>query len=79
MDKSVVIETLVELAVPPPTLFPPVKPSNCSDMDLPDTMADPCVKENTKAVKRPVRKKGKGDTVVNNKGKKNSRWIPRCA
>jgi hypothetical protein len=48
-------------------------------MDLPDTMADPCTKDNTKVVKRPVRKKGKGDTIVNSKGNKNARWISRCA
>jgi hypothetical protein len=75
----VVTETLVVPAVPSPTLLPPVKPSNCPNIDLPDTMADPCAKDNTKAVKRPVRKKGKGDTGVNSKGKKNARWISRCA
>ena len=72
VDKTVVTETLVGPAVPPPTLLPPVKPSNCPNFDLPDTMGDPCTKYNTKAVKRPVRKKGKGDTGVNSKGKKNA-------
>jgi hypothetical protein len=79
VDKVVVTETLVGPAVPPPTLLPPVKPSNCPNLDLPDTMADPCAKDNTKTIKRPVRKKGKGDTGVNSKGKKNARWISRCA
>jgi hypothetical protein len=79
VDKVVVKETLVVPTVPPPTLLPPVKPSNCPDMDLPDTMVDPCAKENTKAIKRPMRKKGKGDTVVNSKGNKNARWISKCA
>jgi hypothetical protein len=79
MDKSMVTETLVEPTMSPPTLLPPVKPLNCPDMDLPDTMADPCAKDNTKAIKSPVRKKGKGDTTVSSKGKKNAQWILRCA
>jgi hypothetical protein len=48
-------------------------------MDLPDTIFDPCAKDNTKVVKRPVRKKGKVDTTVNSKEKKNARWISICA
>jgi hypothetical protein len=79
MNKVVVTETLVMPIVPPPTLLPPVKPSNCLDIDLPDTMVDPCAKDNTKTIKRPVRKKGKGDISINSKGKKNARWISRCA
>jgi hypothetical protein len=79
IDKVVVTETLVIPTVPPPTLLPPIKPSNYPNCDLPNTIADPCAKYNTKAVKRPVRKKGKGDTGVNSKGKKNARWISRCA
>jgi hypothetical protein len=79
VDKTVVTETLVGPVVPPPTLLPPVKPSNCPNIDLPDTMPDPCSKDNTKTVKRPVRKKGKGNTDANSKGKKNARWISRCA
>ena len=79
MDKVVVTETLVGPTVPLHILLPPVKPLDCPDMDLPNTMADPCAKDNTKAVKRPVRKKGKGDIVVNSKGKKNARCISRCA
>jgi hypothetical protein len=72
MDKSLVTETLVEPIMPPATFLPPVKPSYCPDIDLPDTMADSCAKDNSKTVKRPVRKKGKGDTRVNSKGKKNA-------
>jgi hypothetical protein len=72
VDKVVVTETLVGPAVPPPTLLPPVKPSNCPDLDLPDTMHDLCAKDKTKTTKKPVRKKGKGDTGVNSKGKKNA-------
>jgi hypothetical protein len=72
VDKVVVTETLVGPTVPPPTLLPPVKPSNYPNIDLPDTMPDPCAKENTKTVKRPVRKKGKGDIGVISNGKKNA-------
>jgi hypothetical protein len=42
-------------------------------------MADPCAKRNTKTAKKPVRKKVKGDTGVNSKGKKNARWVSKCA
>jgi hypothetical protein len=79
VDKVVVTETLVGPAMPPPTLLPPIKPSNFPNIDLPDTMADPCAKDNTKTFKRPVRKKGKGNTDANCNGKKNARWISRCA
>jgi hypothetical protein len=79
VDKVVVVETLVGPAMPLHILLPPVKPSNCPDLDLPNTMADPCAKDDTKTSKKPVRKKGKGDTGVNSKGKKNARWISRCA
>jgi hypothetical protein len=79
VDKVVVTETLVGPVVPPPTLLPPIKPSNCPNLDLPNTMADPCAKDNTQTIKKPVRKKGKGDTGVNSRGKKNARWISRCA
>jgi hypothetical protein len=79
VDKVVVTETLVGPAVPLYILLPPVKPSDFPDIDLPDTVVDPCAKENTKAIKKLVRKKGKSDTTVNSKGKKNSRWISRCA
>jgi hypothetical protein len=41
-------------------------------------MANPCVKGNTKTVKRPVRKKGRDVTGVNSRGKKNARWISIC-
>lgn len=59
-------------------LLPPVKPSNCPDLDLPDTMAEPFSKDKIKTAKKPVRKKGKGDIGVNSKGKKNASWISGC-
>jgi hypothetical protein len=59
VDKVVVNETLVVPAVPPPTLLPPVKPSDFPNLDLPDTMDDSC-------------DKGKGNTVVHSRGKKNA-------
>jgi hypothetical protein len=79
VDKVVVTKTLVGIAVPPPTLLPPVKSSNFHNLDLPDTMVDPCAKGNTKTVMRSIRKKGKGDIGVNSRVKKNTRWISRCA
>jgi hypothetical protein len=79
VDKAVVIETMVGPAVPFHILLPPVEPSDCLDMDLPDITVDPSAKENIKAIKRPVKKKGKSDTTVNSKGKKHARWISRCA
>jgi hypothetical protein len=42
-------------------------------------MPDLCSKDNTKTVKRPVRKKCKGNTDAKSRGKKNARWISRCA
>jgi hypothetical protein len=77
IDKVVVTETLVGPAVPFHILLPPVKPSDCPDIDLPDAIANPCTKDKTEAVKKPVRKKGKNDTTVNSKGKKNARLISR--
>ena len=72
IDKVVVMETLVGSVVPFHILLPPVKPLDCPDMDLPDAMKNPCAKDDIKAVKRPVKKKGRGDTTVNSKGKKNA-------
>jgi hypothetical protein len=79
VDKTVVTETLVGSAVPPPTLLPPIKPSNCPNIDIPDTIPDPCSKDNAKTIRKHVRKKGKGNMDVNSKGKKNARLISRCA
>jgi hypothetical protein len=79
VDKTVVTETLVGPVVPPPTLLPTVEPSTYPNADLPDTLPDPCSKDNAKTVKRPARKKGKGNTDVNSKGKKAARWVSRCA
>jgi hypothetical protein len=79
IDKVVVTETLVGPAVPFHILLPPVKPSDCPDIDLPDTTVDPGAKENIKAVKKPVKNKGKSDTTVNSKGKKHARLISRYA
>jgi hypothetical protein len=72
VDKVVVTKNLVGPAVPFHILLPPVKPSDCLDLDLPDTIVDPCAKNNVKATKKPMRKKGKGDTGVNSKGNKNA-------
>jgi hypothetical protein len=70
VDKTMVTKTLVGPVMPLPTLLPVVEPSTYPSADLPDTLHDPCSKDNVKTVKRPVRKKGKGNTYVNSKGKK---------
>jgi hypothetical protein len=79
VDKVLVVESLVGPAVPLHILLPPFKCSDFPDVDLPDTIANLCTKDKTEAVKKPVRKKGRGDTAVNSKGKKNARSISRCA
>jgi hypothetical protein len=79
VDKVVVTENLVGSAVPFHILLPPVKPSDCPDIDLLDTITNPCTKDKIEAIKKLVRKKGRCDNVVNNKGKKNARCISRCA
>jgi hypothetical protein len=79
IDKAVVSETLAGPVMPLHILLPPVKPSDCPDLDLPDAMANPCAKDDFKAVERPARKKDRGDNVVNRKGKKNARLISRLA
>jgi hypothetical protein len=79
IEKVVVMKTLVGPAIPLHILLPPVKPSDFPDIDLPDAIANPCTKEKTKAIKKPVRKKGKNDTTVNSRGKKNARLISRYA
>jgi hypothetical protein len=76
VDKTVVTETLVRPAMPPPTLLPTVKPSTYPNTDVPDAMPNSCSKDN---VKKPTRKKGKGNTYVNNRGKKAACWVSRCA
>jgi hypothetical protein len=79
VDKTVVTETLVGPIMPPPTLLPIVKPSTYLNADLPDTLPDPCSKDNAKTVKRPARKKGKGKTDVNSKVNNAACWVSRCA
>jgi hypothetical protein len=79
VDKVVVTETMVWPTMPFHILLPLFKPSDFPDIDLIDTIANPCTKDKTKAVKKPVRKKGRSDSTCNSKGKKNARWISRCA
>ena len=64
--------------MPPPTLLPVVEPSTYPNDDLPDTLPNSCLKDSAKPVKRPARKKCKGNTDVNIKGKKAARWVSRC-
>jgi hypothetical protein len=68
--KTMVTETLVGPVVSPLTLLPIVEPSTYPNDDIPDTLPDSCSKDSVKPVKRPARKKGKGNTDVNSKGKK---------
>jgi hypothetical protein len=79
IDKAVVSETLAGPAVPLHILLPPVKPSVFPDLDLPDALVNPCAKDDIEAIKNPVKKKGKSDTTVDRKGKKNARLISRLA
>jgi hypothetical protein len=75
IDKVVVSETLAGPAMPFHILLPPAKPLDLPDIDLPDAITNPCTKDKDEAVKKPVSKKGRGDNVVNSKGKKNARLI----
>jgi hypothetical protein len=79
IDKAVVSETLARPAVPFHILLPPAKPSDCPDIDLPDTLTNPCTKDKYEAIKKPVSKQGRGNNAVNSKGKKNTRLISRLA
>jgi hypothetical protein len=72
-------ETLVGPVVPPPTLIPTVEPLTYPNDDLPDTLPNSCLKDSVKPSKRPARKKDKGNTDVNSKGKKAAHWVSRCA
>jgi hypothetical protein len=79
VDKTVVTKTLVRPIVSPPTLLPAVEPSTYPNDDLPDTLPYSSSKDSVKPVKRLARKKGKGNTDVNRKGKKVARWVSMCA
>jgi hypothetical protein len=70
VEKTVVTKPLVGPVVPAPTLLPTVEPSTYPNADIPDTMPISCSKDNAKTIKKPARKKGKGNTDVNSKGKK---------
>jgi hypothetical protein len=79
VDKTIVTKTLVGPIVPPSTLLPVVEPSTYPNADLPNTLPNPCSKDNANTIKRRARKKGKGNTNFNRKGKKAARWVSRCA
>jgi hypothetical protein len=70
----VVSETKVGPPMPFHVLLPSPKPSVDPDIDLPDILID-----KTHAVKKPVRKKVKGNPTVDSKGKKNARLISGLA
>jgi len=79
INKAVVSETLAGPSVPFHILPPPSKPSDFPDIDLPDTLTNPCTKDKTEAVKKPVSKKVKRNPTIDSKGKKNARLISRLA
>jgi hypothetical protein len=57
VDKVVVTETMVAPAVPFHILLPPVKPLDYPDIDLLDTIANPCTKDNRKEAYEEERQK----------------------
>jgi hypothetical protein len=79
VDKSVVTETLVGPVIPPPSLFPSVEPSTYPNTTQPDTLPNSCPKDGGNPVKKSTKKKGKGNSDINYKGKKAVRWVSRCA
>jgi hypothetical protein len=79
IDKAVVSETRVGLAMPFHILLPPAKALDCPDLDLPDAITHPYTKDKDEAVKKPVGKKFRSDNAINSRGKKNARLISRLA
>ena len=79
VDKTIVIETLVRLVIPPPMLLPSVEPSTYPNDAQPDTLPDSCPKDGGKLVKKSAKKKCKGNSDINYKGKRVVRWVSRCA
>jgi hypothetical protein len=79
IDKAMVSETMVRPPVPFHILLPPAEPSVFPDIDLPDTLTNPCTKDKTEVVKNPVSKRVKGNPTVDSRGKKNARLISRLA
>jgi hypothetical protein len=79
VNKSVITETLVEPIVPPPSLFPSVKSLTYLDTTQPDTLPDSYPKDGGKPIKKSAKKKCKGNSDINYKGKKAARWVSRCA
>jgi hypothetical protein len=70
----VVSETKVKPPVPFHVLLPSPKPSVNPDIDLPDVIT-----EKAEDIKNPVRKKVRGNPIVDGKGKNNARLISRMA
>jgi hypothetical protein len=74
IDKPVVNETKVGPPVPFHVLLPSPKPSVDPDIDLPNIITN-----KAEAIKKPVRKKVRGNPTVDGKGKKNAQLISRMA
>jgi hypothetical protein len=81
VDKSIVTETLARPAIPPPSLLPSVEPFTYPNTTQPNNLPYSCPKDSGKpvTVKKSARKKGKGNSDINYKGKKTTRWVSRCA
>jgi hypothetical protein len=73
IDKAMVSETTVGPSVLFHILLPPAEPLVFPDINLPDTLTNPCTKEKIEDVKKSISKRVKGNPTVNNKGKKNAR------
>jgi hypothetical protein len=79
VDKSIVIETLIETTIPPPSLSPCVEPLNYPNTTQPDTLPDSYPKGGGNSVKKSAKKKCKGNIDINYKGKRVVHWVSRCA
>jgi hypothetical protein len=79
INKDVVSETMVGPPMPFHILLPPAKPLVFPNINLPDIITNPCTKDQTEAIKKPVSKKVKGNPTVNSKEKKNARLISRLS
>jgi hypothetical protein len=79
VDKSVVTETLVGPIIPPSSLLPSVEPLTYPDTTQTDTLPDSYPKDGGRPIKKSAKKKCKGNSDINYKGKRVARWISRCA
>jgi hypothetical protein len=79
VDNSIVTETLVEPVITPPSLLPSMEPSTYTGTTQTDALPDSYPKYGGKPVKKSAKKKCKGNSDINYKGKRVMRWVSRCA